>query len=415
MKFFRNISEKYQHASLWLAAQSTSRRQLVLIALCVVIVAGVLIPTKHAEAVFWFPFVVAVAVLGGLGQADGILGDAFDWAGINILNAVLWIIQSLSAVLVRIAITFFDYAMAFTVGNNLLATPGAMLAIENGWKVVRDTANLFFIFALLAIAIATILRISGYGMKSLLPRLIIVALLINFSLPITRVVIDASNLVALQFHQNMLAASEATDVQGGRPSAGTTLLSRMGLKDAFGVGDLRDPFDNSVRDRGTVAVILVLQTILNFVTAWVFLIGGFLLLARLIAFVLLMVFSPAAFFFAILPKTKKYFDQWLTTLINQAVVAPLFLFLVALVLIIANSGLAEEAKKSLSNFSGGGFDVYAFFNWLLLVGLLYAAVKITRDLSGKFGATVAGVGMGATFGAAGFLGRGTLVFGASLL
>ncbi|OGG47753.1 hypothetical protein A2761_02595 [Candidatus Kaiserbacteria bacterium RIFCSPHIGHO2_01_FULL_51_33] len=411
--FFEKTSERYREVSLWLSARFLVYRRPILIAVCVaVVVGGIFTPTKHAEAVFWFPFIAAIAVLGGaesLGIGTGMTGF-FSWAGLNILNGILWLLQVASASLVYIAIYVFDYVIAFTVGNNFLADPGAVLAIENGWKIVRDTTNLFFIFALLTIAIATILRVSGYGMKALLPRLIIVALLINFSLPITRVVIDASNLVANQFNNSMIAATNAT--AGTRPSVGTTLLSRMGVKDMFG------SIPTAKLDRGNTAIILILQITLNLITAWVFFMGAFVLIARLIAFVFLMVLSPAAFFFAILPKTRKHFDRWLTTLVSQAAVAPLFVFLITVIVIVANSGFIVGAQSKIPGFNEQGeqgFAVNAFFNWAVIVGLLYIAVRVTKDLSGELGAAVTSFGFNKVLGTAGFVGRHTLGLGASAL
>ena len=73
-------------------------------------------------------------------------------------------------------------------------------AITQGWTISRDIANLFFIFILLFIAISTILQIETYGAKRLLVKFIVVALLINFSLLIVQSIIDASNLLAIEFY-----------------------------------------------------------------------------------------------------------------------------------------------------------------------------------------------------------------------
>ena len=74
--------------------------------------------------------------------------------------------------------------------------------------VTRDLANMFFIFILLYIAIATILEIAAYNAKALLARLIIVALLLNFSLFFTRVIIDASNIWGSAFYDRISSASK---------------------------------------------------------------------------------------------------------------------------------------------------------------------------------------------------------------
>ncbi|GAH84046.1 unnamed protein product, partial [marine sediment metagenome] len=68
--------------------------------------------------------------------------------------------------------------------------------VKAGWEVTRDFSNMFFILFLVIIAFATILRFEKYGIKQLLPKIILIALLINFSLVICSVIIDFSNVAA---------------------------------------------------------------------------------------------------------------------------------------------------------------------------------------------------------------------------
>ena len=72
--------------------------------------------------------------------------------------------------------------------------------MEKGWGAVRDVANIFFILMLLYVAIKTVLSLNVTDNKRLVGVIIIVALLINFSLFTTKVVIDASNI----FSKNIL-------------------------------------------------------------------------------------------------------------------------------------------------------------------------------------------------------------------
>jgi len=93
---------------------------------------------------------------------------------------------------------FFDIVINQTV-ENMATLVDSIAGIDIAWRVLRDMVNMIFIFALLYIAIATILRIEEYGAKRLLARIIIVALLINFSLFFTKVAIDASNVLSAEF------------------------------------------------------------------------------------------------------------------------------------------------------------------------------------------------------------------------
>ena len=75
--------------------------------------------------------------------------------------------------------------------------------VEKGWGAVRDVANIFFILMLLYVAIKTVLSLNVTDNKRLVGVIIIVALLINFSLFTTKVVIDASNILAKIFYNNI--------------------------------------------------------------------------------------------------------------------------------------------------------------------------------------------------------------------
>ena len=60
-----------------------------------------------------------------------------------------------------------------------------------------------FIFILLYAAISTILQYGNYQLKNVLAKIIIAALLINFSLMIGKMVIDASHILAWEFYNRI--------------------------------------------------------------------------------------------------------------------------------------------------------------------------------------------------------------------
>jgi len=95
--------------------------------------------------------------------------------------------------------TIFDTMLIFSLSNKMINQP----FVTEAWEAVRDVANMAFIFVLLYIAIATILNLGDY--KKLLVNLVIVALVINFSAFFTKIIIDASNIVALGFYNAISA------------------------------------------------------------------------------------------------------------------------------------------------------------------------------------------------------------------
>src|SRR3990167_11184467 len=86
--------------------------------------------------------------------------------------------------LVAIAAKGLNYAVFVRPGGNILV-------VETTWKILRDFSNMIFIILLIYMAFATIFDLGKYTFKDMIFRFLIVAILINFSLVIGILVIDA--------------------------------------------------------------------------------------------------------------------------------------------------------------------------------------------------------------------------------
>src|SRR3989344_3723233 len=108
---------------------------------------------------------------------------------------VFFILWQASALVATLAGHFLDFFIYY-------ATDSASYIntfVSKAWGAVRDVANIFFIIALLYVAIKTILGLNVTDNKKLISAVIIVGLIINFSLFTTKVVIDGSNILAKIF------------------------------------------------------------------------------------------------------------------------------------------------------------------------------------------------------------------------
>ena len=92
------------------------------------------------------------------------------------------------------------YLLNWIISTVLYTPITSASVVATGWPIVRNFANAIIVLALIAIAMATILRIKDYEAKSLLPKLIIAALLINFSLVICGIIIDAASITIRFFN-----------------------------------------------------------------------------------------------------------------------------------------------------------------------------------------------------------------------
>src|SRR3989338_4329537 len=111
--------------------------------------------------------------------------------GACLVNISYYLFYTLPAMLLTLAARLFDAILALTLSSQLYGP-----FISSAWVVVRDLANIFFKLILLYIAIKVILGMAGHGVKQMIVQVVIAALLINFSMFFTKIVIDSSNILA---------------------------------------------------------------------------------------------------------------------------------------------------------------------------------------------------------------------------
>ncbi|HEX3100042.1 MAG TPA: hypothetical protein VHQ41_03685, partial [Patescibacteria group bacterium] len=71
--------------------------------------------------------------------------------------------------------------------------------IYPGWLILRNVANIFFILSLLIMGLRTLFQRSGAGARSFIVKLILMALLVNFSLVIAQGIVGIADTVQSQF------------------------------------------------------------------------------------------------------------------------------------------------------------------------------------------------------------------------
>ena len=172
-----------------------SRKTLAYFALSLALVAG---------AVFWVGMDTSWAqtkppAAAGIGNAlgSGALNGAVNGlSAIAFIAGVLLVIYGASTLFLTIVGNFLDNVFSW----NLLWNPSTIPVVLDGWRIMRDLANGFFILVVLWIAITIIFNLDSLGGKKLLVRVIVVALLINFSLLMVSAVFAFANVLARPFY-----------------------------------------------------------------------------------------------------------------------------------------------------------------------------------------------------------------------
>ena len=237
------------------------------------------------------------------------------------LQGLGWIICPLSNLLAD-AMDWMYGALQEFLKTQPLETTNQNSGIYLAWGIMRNISNVAFIAAFLVIIYSQItsIGIGNYGIKKLLPRLIIAAVLVNLSFTICAIALDLSNIVgyALQdtfmgIKNTVVTLGENTPVQSwGWGEVTTTVLSNG----ALGAGV-------------AAAVALRLELWPMLVTALVGL-GLTLLLVLLIMaarqalIIILIIISPLAFVCYLLPGTEKWFEKWRDLFTTMLIFFPAF-------------------------------------------------------------------------------------------
>lgn len=287
-------------------------------------------------------------------------------------------------------------------------------SVNSVWAIVRDVCNLFFIFVLLYIALSTILGdlLPGGG-KKLLPKLIIVALLVNFSAVVPKVVIDVSNVFALNFYSGTFA-----DVNGKIDIASTLTANKLDVVNLYYEAGNENVDFNSVYLMEFVSNIG--QGILLLITAFVLLAGGFLFLFRTLVLLFLIMTSPLFFLGFAIPGINKYTSQWSSALVGQSLFAPVMMFLLSVTALIANN---QDLKNQLI-FDSSNAVLGTIFHMLILNGMVLATLVVSSMIAkssggfiGEYGNKFKGWGTalvaGGAIGGLAYAGRNVIGRGAS--
>lgn len=308
---------------------------------------------------------------------------------------------ALGALILTLAGKLFNWLVLNTI---VLFKPQVYDVIASGieltWTAFRDIANILIIGIFTFIAISIILGLKEFGQKRLIARVLIIAVLINFSLLFTKMIIDASNFTASQFYYAAAISSQGNAVSLGQESTATQQQTSDGIAGGFmramGVTTVGNAY-NTVRefaknqDSGWLALAYgLLAGFFFFAAAIVLLYGCFLLVSRAILLIFLMITASLAFASYLIPawETSHYgWKTWWDSLIKSAVFAPVLMLFLWATLNIANRlhgpGTQAGSLGDLATNPDKTANLAVLFNYLVVLGMLFVSFKLSSSLAGK--------------------------------
>ncbi len=216
------------------------------------------------------------------------------------------------------------------------------------WSIMRNVANIAFVIAFLIIIYSQLTGagISNYGIKKMLPRLVVAAILVNVSYWIVALALDLSNIVGNNLYNTLrnlplgnvtITTNVWESVSGWLLAGGTGAAIWFGAVAIGGAGAW-----------GLFAEVAVYAIIAFLLAVALALIVAFIILAlRQALLIILIVISPLAFVAFLLPNTEKFFNTWKNAFVTLLIFYPLFSLLfggsyAAGMIIIGSAGQGKD-------------------------------------------------------------------------
>lgn len=251
--------------------------------------------------------------------------------------------------------------------------------LEQAWKFFRDIANAVFAVIFLWVIFSQIsnVGVSNYGIKKILPRLIIGALLVNLSFYLCRLTVDLSNILGFSLKGVLEGAASGVGTQSAEVGTFNTLI--VGGLALVGVGLF-------------IFLAVSIPTILALLLA--LLVVLVILIVRQAVVILLIAISPLAFAAWLLPNTENLFKKWVSMLRGLLIVFPVISLLYGAGK-LAGAVLAAVGTNDPNN-PKETMQVAALAASILPLGATPFVIKSSLNSLGSIGAKIGGLSGAAT-------------------
>ena len=283
------------------------------------------------------------------------LAAPFRWVGNEFVDGIKGVIYLFTWGIFHLLGIFITFAFKVLQWSFLMQNFTQNNFVRVGWGIILNLTNIFFAFGLLIIAFSTVLNLDSYGMKQSLPRLIIIALLINVSLNICGMIIDVSEVLtmyfldpvhitdqenfgaalanSLQIQKTMLPMQDNQPMTGGLTSSQEHVVQQSTwerIKKADGMNMIISMFGG--------IIVLAIAALTIFAAA-------LFLIARMISLWILIILAPLAWFAWIFSKTQSYCSKWWDEFIKWVTFAPVYAFFFYLAVKFVDSGMLSQISS----------------------------------------------------------------------
>jgi hypothetical protein len=251
--------------------------------------------------------------------------DKIGWILCPVMEKVAWISDNAFKVLADNFLETDPQLVSDKIGG---ADNGTKIA----WNIALNIANIMFVIAFLVIILSQVTGygISNYGIKRMIPRLVVAAILVNASYYICQLAVDLSNILgygiqdALKSIANQIGPSVFGDASNYDSTAKANGVAGT-LSTATGTSNGIITIIVTAALASAALVWISLPSILSIVPLILITVVTIIiiLMMRKAIIVLLVVMSPLAFVMYLLPNTEKFFTKWRTMFVQLLMVFPI--------------------------------------------------------------------------------------------
>ncbi len=316
------------------------------------------------------------------------------WDGLwAIVANLLQIFLTATAWLVGLTGTLLNVSLTLT--TNLGAFINDTPVIFTIWTIIRDLASVILIFFILWAAMQMILNLKEADFGGLIKSIVIMGILINFSFFFARVLIDASNIVSLQFYNAIAPGKEY--VRGSSISDWTlSAFADGGLSNIFmgalkvnewysNKGVIGEPGSNPEAAPIRIYLITIGGIIVMIFASLSFLGAAAAAIIRTIMLILLVAFSPIWIVSMALPQMKEYTKDWWNHFKTQLLFLPVYLLgMYVVIRILTESNLNKLTVSSSAFISQGNLNEYTslFVGFAIIIVMLNVPLVMAIKISG---------------------------------
>ena len=291
---------------------------------------------------------------------------AIEWVG--------WIVCPIIRASTGVVVTLYNFMQANFLNiksDQLFSNSGKGQEAFKHWVTFRDIANIFFviIIAIIIFSQVTGVGISNYGIKKMLPKIIIYAILVNISWYIVVIAIDISNIVGSTLFKWLSDNGRwdfSSDAQTGQSPVEGILTGHAKI--------------GALIAAGVTAALVAGSTILLFLVSAAFAVvmTVFILMVREAAVIILVVTSPLAFVAGLLPNTEGIFKKWTKLMKNMLMIYPICSLMVGGALFVSNLLYSVSDDELLKTIYG----VLPILSLFAIIAVIKTVLSFIDGLTG---------------------------------